>query len=243
MTDEPHNSNLSARVIEILTQTNPSIRPRWYFMLLGALATTGALLLVCLTLFLMSFVFFIIKAESIGFVPTFGVAGAIAFLFSLPWIIILLVIIFVIVLEMFLHHISFAYRRPVIYSLAFVIICTVFGGLAVAKTTLHETLMERAEVSTFPLVKPLYRHYREKPPSEQLNWGRIGSTTTEGFVLEHPQRPPLLIIVTERTQLTTNTRIVPGAIVSVFGRQTDNIVEAQGIRTLPQQRGQKFKTK
>lgn len=243
MTDNQHNTTLSERVRDTLLQTNPSIKPRWYFVLLGTLAIIGTLLLMCLTLFLMSFVFFILNQESIGFVPTFGIAGALAVLFSLPWIIILLIVIFVIVLEMFLRHISFAYRRPLIYSLAAIIVLTVFGGLAIARTTLHETLMERAEMSTFPLVRPLYRHYREKPPSAELNWGRIGNTTTEGFILEHPQRPPLIIIITEQTQLAPHTRIVPDAMVSVFGKQTNNVIEAKGIRNLPQQQEKRFRMK
>ncbi len=243
MTHDSDNSPLSTRIAEVLVQTNPSIRPRWYFVLLGALMTTGALLLVCLTLFLMSFIFFILNTESITFVPTFGIAGALAIIFSLPWIIILLVITFVVILELFLRHISFVYRRPLIYSLAAVSIITVFGGLLVARTTLHETLMEHAAVSSIPLMKPLYTHYSNKPPSNKLTWGRIANTTTDGFVLEHPKRPPLFIIVTEQTQLTPNTQLTPGAIVSVFGPQQGDTIHAKGIRDLPQKREQKFKMK
>ena len=105
--------------------------------------------------------------------------------------------------------------------------------MAIAKTELHEALMEQAERSAIPLIKPLYRHYKEQPPSDSLSWGRILSTTTEGFILEHPERKPLLVIVTEQTKLAPHTYITPGMIVSVFGRQIDDHVEARGIRLIP----------
>jgi len=89
-------------------------------------------------LYLASLLIFIAHETGIATVPVFGWLGIMLFLKSLPWLLILLILAFVIILELLARHYSFAYRVPLIYSTVVILILVVAGGLVVAITPFHK---------------------------------------------------------------------------------------------------------
>ena len=107
-------------------------RPRWFFVLRGTLVGIGIGLGLCVVLYLISFILFILRETGVWFTPAFGFRGWFVFFRSLPWVLIGLSLIFTAVLEILVKRYSFAYREPLMYSVLGIVAIVAAGGFLLA---------------------------------------------------------------------------------------------------------------
>jgi hypothetical protein len=151
--------SIKDQVMEAIKRGQVKMRPRWHFVLRASLFFTGLTIVSMALVYLASFIIFFFQRTGAISVPVFGFRGIISFLFSLPWLLILFGIIFVVLLELLIRRYSFAYRRPLLYSLLGIIVFASLVGFVVSKTSLHRGFFARAQERKLPIAGPLYRHY------------------------------------------------------------------------------------
>ncbi len=230
MTDEPKQT-IQAKVLEEIKSGHLLMRPKWRFALNLALFAVGMALALALVWYMVSFTIFILHDSGAWFGPSFGPRGWLAVIGSLPGVIIFLAILFVIVLEILVHHFAFSYRRPVVYSLGGIMLLVVIGSAAVAKARVHERLTSYAERHHVPMMAPLARVFRGRP-NAHLFPGTIATTTENGFVLTTRRGDFIYIHISQSTRLPPGFLFAAGDKVMIFGDRMASSVTAFGVRPL-----------
>lgn len=232
MQENNHQKNLRSHILDEIKSGRLKMRPKWHFILNNALLITGGVIVLLALLYLVSFVAFVLRQNGVWFAPIFGLRGWFAFLISLPWLLIVLSLIFIIILELLVRHFAFAYHRPLLYSLLGIMLVVLVGGFLVNRTTLHASLAQFSEKHQLPIAGPFYRGFGHER-FRNIHHGLITGTTTNGIVIETERGEILLIDITPHTRLPLGMDFTVSDIVMVFGDRDDDRVEAFGIRRVP----------
>jgi hypothetical protein len=161
MNNESSNS-IKDSVARAIEAGKVKMRPRWHFLLSAGLLFVGTILVVFTLVYLSSFAIFIFQ-QTPGPGPGMGARGLGVYLTSLPWIIILIAIIFLIILELLVRRYSFAYRKPLLYTILGIIVLIFLVSLLVAQTPFHKNLYDRAERDNLPFGNKFYRNFGPRP--------------------------------------------------------------------------------
>ncbi len=242
MPNETPKKSIKDKVLETIRNGRVKMHPRRHFILKTALVITGCVLLSFSLLFLISFILFITHQNGVWFVSVFGFRGLRSSFVSLPWLLILVSILFIFILELLVKCYSFAYRKPLLYSAGAIILFAVIGGGIVASTPFHRGLFERARKDRLPITGPLYRGFGT-PRSQNINPGIIETITENGFVIMTPRGEKLDVTVTPETRLPLGFDFAEGNFVVVFGERDGGTIHALGIRKINNERQENFRMK
>jgi hypothetical protein len=194
------------------------------------LLLSGIILAALVLLYLVSFVIFVLHQTGEWFVPSFSVHGLTEFLTSMPWLILLISVIFIVILEILVRKYSFGYRKPLLYTSVGVLVIVLGGGALVARTSLHRGLFDFAREQHLPLAGNLYIHYGT-PHSNNVAIGAITQIKTQGYEIEDRRDREYYVMVTGGTSFPDGNNFVVGDSIVVFGsRGDDNSIQAVGIR-------------
>ena len=227
--DENNRNSIKSDILEAIHEGKITMRPKWHFMLRSTLAIAGGVIIALTLLYLASLIIFVLRQDGVWFVPVFGPRGWFAFLISLPWLLIWLVLVFIVILEILVRHFAFAYRRPLLYSALAILCLVVLGGFLVAATGLHRHFGRYAVRNGLPFAGPLYRD-AGRPTLPDVRRGKVLNTTTTGFIMKSIPGDIVRVIITPRTRLPYGMDLIPGDGVIVFGHGTATTVEAFGMR-------------
>ena len=146
------SNELRDKVLGAIKNGKVKMRPKWHYVLKTALAITGGVLLSLALLYLVSFIFFALRANGVWFMPAFGLSGMRTFVMSLPWLLIFTSLLFIIILEILVKRYAFAYRKPLLYSVLGILALAIIGGFALARAPFHRSLLRRAQEDRVRLV-------------------------------------------------------------------------------------------
>lgn len=210
---------LKEKILEKIKNGQAIMRPRWQFVLITALTIFGVVFLVLFTVFLGSMIVFILSDNGSTFLPDFGLSGIGLFIASLPWLLIGAGAIFLVILEFLVRKYSFAYRRPLVFSLLTLIAVVILASIAVAQTPLHKKINS---------TEKFYSHYG---PTKDVGFcvGTIKNLTDDGFFMESPDGSKFLVLVDEKTKFPVGVNFEEGDNVLVLGKKEDNKISANGI--------------
>lgn len=232
MTEEIEKKSAREEVLDAIRSGEVQMRPRWQFVLRGTLAVLGGVLIALVLLYLVSLIIFTSRQTGAAFVPAFGLRGIFAFLRALPWLLITLSLVFIVLLEILVRRYSFAYRRPLIYSGAGIIVVVVAGGFLVASTSLHHRLFDRATSQRLPSFARVFYYIGPAPRFSDIHRGVITSTTTRGFIIQSRMGEKRSVAVASGTQITENDGLELGDMVVIFGPEASDTIEAIGVRKI-----------
>lgn len=218
-------------VLATIKQQRLVMRPYWHYLLPAVLGLIGIVILTLLLIFLVSFILFMLTQSGVLFAPVFGLPGLRALLLSLPWVLIILALVFVAVLEVLVRRYTFTYRRPLLYSMGIIILLAAVGGFVIAQTPLHRGLFDRADRGRLPLAGPLYRELGA-PQAHQIYPGRVREITMDGFYMVTPRREEFRVLINPDTQFLRGPDVAVEDIVVVFGERADRTIRARVIRRL-----------
>lgn len=232
MTNHKDNNSIKETVLARIESGKAVMRPKWHFILKGSLFALGLILVILALSYLTSFLLFILREAGVLFIPAFGFRGLGAFLVSVPWVLVLIAAVFLFLLEILVRHYSFAYKRPLLYSLIGVVGVVVLGSAVVLWSGVHENFSQHAEESDLPLFGPLYRGYL--PESfDQVRSGVVQELFDGGFTLADRHDDTYRIHITSDTVLAPGLDLRVGSSVIVWGESEGSLIEAIGIRPAP----------
>src|SRR5665213_3408185 len=125
MHDDTHHTKDPASVrqgvMDAIKKGNVQMRPRWHFVLVSTLAALGVFIVLLSLHYIVSLSVFLLRDNGAWFAPSFGGRGWFSLLHSVPWLLILFIIVFIGVLEVLVRRYRFVYRKPLLLSVAIIL--------------------------------------------------------------------------------------------------------------------------
>lgn len=229
MNNDEKREILKNSILSKIRSGQTKMRPRWYFVLRAILFIVLIVVAALALFYLTSFIFFVLRYTGILFVPAFGFYGTVVFLESLPWPLIFAAVIFLILIEILLERYSFAYRRPLVYSIAGIIILVIIGGFILSRTGLHQKLFCRDKDWGLPVAGFLYRGYALKE-LKNIHTGVVTATTTGGFQIANRRGESITVVVPPNAAFPPDVDFGIGDRMVIVGDRNDGSVQAFGAR-------------
>lgn len=224
-------NNLQDAILKKIEAGEVAMRPRWRFLLETSLWIIGVFLVLMATVYLGSFVLFVLRQSGVLFVPQFGWSGFIFFLLAAPWLLMCFTMIFATVLYVLVTHFAFSYRHPLVYSLLGVVGVVAVVSLALHILALHDRIEKISERYEMPIMSPWYRTNMPNRP-EGLAVGSVLEETEDGFILLTEKGETVIVRLTPRTKLLMpRERLLEVEELFVVGRyDKERTLEAFGVR-------------
>ena len=227
--EEQEKDSIKESVLSKIESGQIKMKPKWQFILKALFVIFGITLSALTIIFLGSFIFFVLRQNGLLFVPAFGLRGWGAFIFSLPWALILVSLIFLFILEILVRRYSFAYRKPILYSLVGIIVLVLLVSFVMSRVGLHQRALIFSRTGNLPIAGPLYRNYEENKP-ENVYFGEITSLNSEGFNMTGRNNEEFQVIFTPDTFFPTGKDFHQSDRVVVLGDRNGSLVTALGVR-------------
>ena len=233
-TQQPHNS-IKEKVLQKVASGSVIMKPKWHFILRSFLLVAGTVVVVCFVVYVASFVHFWLWKSGLLLAPAFGVQGTLLLLGSIPWVLIIASLVFIVVLEILVKKYAFAYKMPLLYSLTGVVVVVAAGGVMVSLLGVHPHIVEYIEDHELPVIERLYKNIGASSVPH-VYVGVITNIEEQGFTLQSPEEEQMFIQVGPQTQIVS-PKLFRGEQVIVFGQEDEEneIVQAFGIRDAHQQ--------
>ncbi|HVU75296.1 MAG TPA: hypothetical protein VHD38_00435 [Candidatus Paceibacterota bacterium] len=227
------HKDIRETIMERIREGKASMRPRWHFILLSTLTALGIIIALLALLFCVSLVLFFLRESGALYLSGFGSRGWWDLFRSLPFSILILLLVFVIVLEILARRYAFVYKKPLITSVLAILAVVIVGGFVLAQTPLHGQLVVLARHGHLP--PPFDSLYR--PPftmhPDDVYPGEIVIITDVGIVISDRGLSTTTILITPRTRLPEGANFAVGDRVVVIGDEAaSGTVEAFGIRPM-----------
>ncbi len=235
MTENNHNNSIQDKVLKAIEDGKVQMRPRWQFVLVSVLMGIGLVLLFLTSLFVVSLIVFSIHQNGAIYVPGFGIHGVNLFLSSVPWLLVLVALLFIVLLQVLVKRYSFGYGKPLLFTALAIIAVAVVGGIAVERTPLHLTLFERAENEHLPIGGSIYKHYCCHG-IEEVTIGKIVAIGDKTYQIETQEREIILVLLSDQTDIPANQTFKIGDVIVVVGDMEKHAIDAEGIRLFTGQR-------
>lgn len=230
MDNNTPQKSIHERVLERIKGGEVSMHSHWYFVLRGALLAVGIIALALTVFFIFSFIIFALRVSGVWFMPVFGWRGFGEFIWSLPWLLIVVSLVFIIILEILTRHYALAYRQPLLYSALFIIAIAALGSVAFAQLPLHRSFLLKANENKLPVAGFLYRGFALQE-QEHIYPGVVREMASDGFQLQTRRQEILRVLITQDAKLPYE-KITVGNFVIVFGERDEGVVRAMGVRLL-----------
>ena len=229
MSNNPQKSTTAKKVLGKIKNDQIKMRPRARFVLKSVLIILGIFLIFFFTLYLISFIFFALRASGVWYLSGFGFYGFRASLVLLPWLLILIATVLLIILEILVKHFSFVYHRPILYSILGVVIFALLGSFIIDKAQFHSCLFQKAQEERLPVMGKFYRDLGIEKDHNVCR-GIILETTENGFQVKTPRGKVLNVNITSETQFPDGADIKKEDVVIILGERNDREIQAIGIR-------------
>ncbi len=220
-------------IMDAIKKGNVQMRPRWHFVLLSSLAALGVFIVLLVLLYIVSLSLFFLRDSGALIAPSFGGRGWFSLLRSVPWLLVLFSLVFIVILEVLVRRYAFVYRKPLLLSVALIFLIVLGGGFAIAETSFHRQMEFSAMHHQLPMVLafPYGTPFRMPPPPDVYH-GIILATTTTGFIINDENGAgTTTILLTARTHLPDGIDFSVGSAVIVEGDvAASGTVKAYGVR-------------
>lgn len=237
MTENNHNHNqqqvekrsIRDSVMDSIDTGKTKMTPHWHFVAKGVLLIVGIILAVLALLYISSFIIFLLHQTGVWYTPGFGARGVQEFLVHLPWVLIVLAIVFMIVLQYLVKKYSFGYGKPLLYSAVGIIVLVVAGGFIISLTPVHRGLMMQAQDDQLPFAGGFYKMFGAPNQPGNVTPGEIVELLEQGYRINTPRSELLNVIISSDTHYPMGGVFEIGDRIVVIGERSGDSIKAYGI--------------
>ena len=233
-------TQLKRTVIANIKKGKARMKPKSHFVIHGALFGVGMFAALILTALITSSMILSMRANGIHLLPGFGKEGWATLMGTFPWLLTAFALILLLLAHKLVTQYSFAYRQPVILSLAGVMFITGLTAIAVDQASMKTHLHADAQMGKGPIA-PVYKTL-VKQHSKPVYFGNITATTTNGFVILSQEGEILEIFIMPKTQIIPQDAVQIESWVVVGGRRDGDIVHAFGVKRAEDKRPVEYRT-
>ncbi|MFA5355173.1 MAG: hypothetical protein WC302_00320 [Candidatus Paceibacterota bacterium] len=213
------------KILDKVRSGQIKMRPSSYFILKTILAVAVIFVVAASILFLISLIFFNLKASGVWYLPRFGFPALGPYIKLLPWALISAVGALILVLEILAKRFSFVYKRPLVYSLIVIALLVFMGSLILDRTPLHPSIFSSQED---PLKNPFYRDIGMMQ-EKGIYRGTVLRILEQGFIIETLEDSEIEILVDKDTKFIHREDLEKEDSVVVFGEEEEGKVRAKGV--------------
>jgi len=230
-----NEEEVKENVLDEIKSGHIKMRPRWHFILGAVLAILGICIIGLVLLFLGSFILFSMRQTGSFFAPSFGFRGWFVFLRTIPWILVLLALLFVIVLEVLVRKYSFTYRKPLLYSVLALVALVLLGSFLFSLAPFHRQIFDfsrRHRGEGPPFVGEFYRGFG-LTHFDDIHRGTVTDVGQNSFILQDLRDQTSTVLVSSTTELPPEGMPKKGNLVVVLGsEQKEGVIEAIGVHLI-----------
>jgi len=137
MNNSKEKNSIKDKILSEIKKGDIKMHPKFTYALKAIFVIVAVLILVAIMIFLMSFIVFSLENNGAQFLIGSGFVGILYLMHSLPWVLIIIILIAIVLIETLIKRFKFAYRRPLIYSLLTVLIAGVACGFLMHHESFH----------------------------------------------------------------------------------------------------------
>ncbi len=227
--------SLGSRVIEKIRKENISMHSRLYFVIRSCMWILSTTFVFAVIVYLFSLLIFIFRSNALMELFCFGPRGWIVLISSMPWILILIVLILIVILEFLSSRFSFIYKRPLIYSLLGLIVLLVAGGSLLANTTLHHRATALSRDGRLPIAGNMYKNYTLRHHND-THIGTVKSLDKNTFRINTRMGDAITVLMQDNTKIPRDFILKNGNQVMIIGKRNADTVNVDGICPIPRDR-------
>lgn len=206
------------------------MRSHGYFVARAVLMIIGAVIVLALLLFVVTFILFALQENGGFFAANFGPAGWGVFLESLPWSVFLLSLALLLVLWLLLRRYPVVYHQPFLYTLLILIIVTSLIAVFVLPGSIHGGIYRYVSRNPVPFVTGVYES--ETAPTNGVYRGEVVVLATSSFVLQNGLGQTSTVLVASAA-VPELAEIEPGDYVLIFGQgMATATIDASGVERI-----------
>ncbi|PIR89593.1 MAG: hypothetical protein COU07_01710 [Candidatus Harrisonbacteria bacterium CG10_big_fil_rev_8_21_14_0_10_40_38] len=225
------DDSMKDRILERIESGDVSMRSKKRFLMSTVFWVFGMAAVVLVLLYIVSFIFFTLRYTGAIFAPSFGFMGFGPFIGSMPWILIITGAVFAVLLEFLVRRYPFAYKRPLFYSLAGVVLFALLGGFGLWQSGLHERIFDFSEAKHPPVIEGFYHGYTKRM-TRGVHFGIITEITNHGFIVGNQKGEVLDVFITATTTFPLGFDFAEGDPIIILGPRLDHAIRAYGVRRI-----------
>lgn len=232
--NEHKHGSIADTILRKIREGELSQRSRLYFALHVAAVVLVALVVLVLSVLIFNFISFSVRINNHDSLLGFGPRGFETFFFIFPWALFFIDIALVFVLESLLRRFRFAYKIPVLYLLAGLIVVTAACALFIDRgTNVNDRLLHRADRHELPFFDVVFEQARRPMPGSGVCVCTI--TAIEGNTLKvadprSGSTTDLTVLLPQDDPRATTTSLQVGDTVMIAGDVDQGVIRAFGVR-------------
>ncbi len=227
-------NKLKERLLNKIQNQEVRMVPRWQETLKALLWGFTAVLIGLISVYLLSFIFFIFYRSGIALAPFYGWHGVLIFLSSSPWLLIGVLGLFLLTLYVLVTHYSFSYQKPLLYTIIALVCGVIVLSTVVQGAQIHQKIELFSEHRPIAGLAPLYKGIENRRP-EGVLVGVITSFEDEYITVQTLEGKEFFVTLIPQTKYLPE-ELKNGSLVIVIGERTGDTVVAYGIRSFEEKR-------
>lgn len=226
-----NQEDISKKIMDEIETGKLQMRPKSFFVARMLLWSIGLGICALSAVFIFSFIIFKLKLQGALVLPELGILGIRDLLLSLPFIIILYVLIFSLVLYWLVKHYAFSYRKPLVYTMLSIVGIVILGGSLVALTPLHSWAFKRFSGGGPGPFRFIYKDIRREPLHNGI-MGEVYSIEPDKIGLITIFKKHCDILISNSTFFPNKEDLELGDFIIVRGTPGNSTFLAEGIKEL-----------
>ncbi|MEK7588324.1 MAG: hypothetical protein AAB438_00720 [Patescibacteria group bacterium] len=236
MEKEETQINIKDKILNEIQSGDISMRPRFQFTLRLIALSALTFFILLISVFILTFISFSARISHHDELLGFGFRGFLAFLLVFPWFFLIVDIILIFLLERCLRNFKFGYRFPVFYLFLVLLSAVLIFGLGLDRgTSFNDSILERREHLPRPIGNFYNQANRPMIKGEGLCFCKILAIGNKKLIVEDSRKGGTVIDVLLPNDLPLEIfeSLTIGDTVLIAGQERDGVIEAFGIRNIP----------